>query len=185
MNPKARRTNMETLPLPLHDERSVNNKPYVKFEIGNVNPEPKYHGENGDRTWWWGVSSEEDAKLVWDNLHAWYYFQNSDNQKNGYRIPNQRELLIMSTRLPITAWPTYSVEVHWYEGAGGGSMHTKIITEQPPYYISQTSFSLNGQSPYNDDNREGFLWRTDGDVFMLQNSRNEQGYVRLIKDIAE
>lgn len=183
MSVKARRTNMESVALPLHDERNANNRPYAKFEVGGVSPTPDYEGKNGGEAHM-GGSTEDETDLIWKNLHEWNYYQTADFQSAGYRIPNQRELLIMSTRLPSEAWPTYTVEVFWYEGWWGGSEKTKEITKQPPYYISQTSFSMDGQSPYN-NSRDGFIWRTDGNVFMLQNSTDEKGYVRLIRDVAE
>ena len=41
---------------------------------------------------------------------------------------------------------------------------------------------MNGLSPYYDTLREGFMWIYESGVFMLQNDRNETGYVRCVKD---
>ena len=77
----------------------------------------------------------------------------------GYRIPNQRELLIMSTRLPGAAWNDGYIGDH---------------------YMSQTAFSLMGQPPYT-DKRVGFIWHKNGN-FILVNG-GETGVVRPVKDI--
>ena len=90
----------------------------------------------------------------------------------------------MSTRL--SSWPDRSAKVIWYEGVAGGSQHSKILTEQPPFYMSATKFSLNGNSSYitfKDGQRLGFLYRPDDNVFMLLNNNTERGYVRCVKDV--
>ena len=89
----------------------------------------------------------------------------------------------MSTRL--SSWPDRSAKVIWYEGVAGGSQHSKILTEQPPFYMSATKFSLNGDSRYDtfsNGNRLGFLYNPTGNVFMLLNNDTERGYVRCVKD---
>ena len=132
MNEKSRRDNLETT-LAAHNEREQDNRPYQYFEVypGYVPATGEYH---------------------------WTYYQTASVCPSGYRVPNQRELLIMSTRLPTEAWSGY---------AG--------------HYMSQTAFSLKGQAPY-DDNRVGFMWNTGGN-FILVNNFGEVGKVRPVKDI--
>ena len=93
----------------------------------------------------------------------------------------------MTTRLAPAQWPSYPVEVsyyvreHWYEIQ---HQETAEIYVYPPIYISQTAFSLDGTPPYSDQ-RDGFLWSYDTNVFMLQNKSqdtNEWGYVRCVRD---
>lgn len=154
---KARRTNYEVNPLPLHNERSANNLPYAKFRVhANV------YGGDGKAPYVerWNGSTPE-----WNDW-PWNHFQTFNGYDDGYRIPNQRELLIMTTRLPSTAWKNFT--------SSGAS--TK------PYYICQTAFSLKGISPYN-DSREGFLWDSNSGVFFLQNDTDEEGYVRPVQDV--
>lgn len=133
MNEKSRRDNLETT-LAAHNEREQDNRPYQYFEV-----HPGYYPQNSD-------------------VYHWTYYQTAKVCPSGYRVPNQRELLIMSTRLSPEAWSGY---------AG--------------YYMSQTAFSLKGQAPY-DNNRVGFMWHTDGN-FILVNNLGEEGKVRPVRDI--
>lgn len=149
LNIKARRTNYEVNPLPLHNERSANNLPYAKFRVhANTYPQPSYY----DGGW---------------NNHIWSYYQTYTGYPEGYRIPNQRELLIMTTRMPEDAWQTFT--------SGRRSIQ--------PDYVCQTAFSLNGTAPYESGNREGFLWHSSNREFFLQNEDKEAGYVRPVQDV--
>ena len=103
----------------------------------------------------------------------------------GYRIPNQRELLIMSSRLTSDQWPVYedkdaySYHLVWGRWQQYSDPQTAIWEN---YYMCQTSFSMNGMGPYSNGLREGFMWGYSNGVFMLQNKRTEVGYVRCVKD---
>lgn len=135
MNEKSRRPNYETV-LAAHNERQQDNRPYAYFEVY-----PDY------------------SAGAYNNWYTWQYYQTNNPCPTGYRIPNQRELLIMSTRLPGAAWE---------DGYNG------------EYYMSQTAFSLMGQPPYTID-RVGFIWHKNGN-FILVNG-GETGVVRPVKDI--
>lgn len=157
MNVKARRTNYEVKALPAHNERSANNLPYAKFRVhANTFPEPQYSRELK----WTGYYISFNNALNWDN------FQTYSPYPAGYRIPNQRELLIMTTRMEASAWPTY----------------TERRTSGKPNYVCQTGFSLNGKPPY-EANRDGFLWSAQSGAFFLQNSDDDKGYVRPVQDV--
>lgn len=135
MNEKSRRPNYETA-LAAHNERQQDNRPYAYFEV-----HPDY------------------SAGAYNNWYTWQYYQTNNPCPTGYRIPNQRELLIMSTRLPGAAWE---------DGYNGD------------HYMSQTAFSLMGQPPYTID-RVGFIWHKNGN-FILVNG-GETGVVRPVKDI--
>ena len=137
MNVNSRRSNLETA-LAAHHERQADNRPYQYFEV-----HPDYYPNNGD-------------------THQWKYYQTVDECPEGYRIPNQRELLIMSTRLPDNAWDASS----------------------PNYYISYTGFSLKGHSPYGDD-RVGFIWTKNGNFLLAHDGKAEEaGVVRPVRDVS-
>lgn len=142
LNIKARRTNYEVSPLPLHNEREANNLPYGKFRMhSSLFPTPESS---------WGRK----------NYHEWQWYQTFDGYPPGYRIPNQRELLILSSRLPEDVW---NDELH----------------------MCQTAFSMDGQNPYN-ENRDGFIWKPSTKEFFLQNDPDrEKGYVRPVQDVKE
>ena len=163
LNVKSRRSNFEVVPLPAHNERSANNLPYAKFRVHKNAYNPKGETPFVDQ---WYIGKDE-----WNDW-PWNSYQTVNPYPAGYRIPNQRELLIMTTRMPETAWPTFIDDSGWGQSA-------KI----KPDYVCQTSFSLNGTAPYENGKREGFLWNSESGVFYLQNSTDEEGYVRPVQDV--
>lgn len=165
MSVKARRTNYESVQLPAHNERDADNRPYAKFRVhANTYPEPTY-----ERGYSW------DGQFVsFTNAQNWGYFQTQAPYPAGYRIPNQRELLIMTTRMDADTWPTYTIP---REGIARPQISGK------PNYICQTAFSLDGQSPEYNSNRDGFLWDAQSGVFFLQNTTGDRGYVRPVQDV--
>lgn len=154
MNPKSLRSASDGgTALPPHNERNANNRPYVKFRVhSEVCPNPKRVWDGWSRVW---------------NTHPWSYYQTWAEYPPGYRIPNQRELLIMATRMPTEAWKTFQDD--------------GLLTIRPDY-VSQTAFSLNGKGPYS-SKRYGFMWHSSNREFFLQNDKQEEGYVRPVQDV--
>lgn len=191
MNVKARRTLAVTEPLPPHNEKSDINRCYAKFEVGPVNPVPEYEPQNGNR---WlvelGGSSKDETDLKFNNTYEWDYYQTKENRKDGYRIPNQRELLVLATRLPEEYWPKHTVDVTWWEWHWGDITRTQYTGQitKSPVLMSQTLFSLAGKEDYG-LLRRGFMWQPGANFFLENSYQNkdgsyyDKGYLLLIKDI--
>ena len=193
MSTRSRRSNYEVTPLPNHDEKSDNNRPYEKFEVGKDAYEVETRVTNGGK---FGIldarsSTENEVRFSITNDHNWIYYQTHNPCPEGYRMPNYREMLIMTSRLPEDkGWPVVEVQVSWWEreweGIWGWSDPVQqfgIRSERPNRYVCQTGFSLNGTAPYDKDPREGYLWEWDTDTFFLQNGRDDVGYVRCVRDL--
>ena len=161
LNPKALRGYSDNeRELAEHDERDADNLPRVRFEVDDETrnadgAEPRY------------TTSWDNWTDHFMNADSWITYQDAPNAcPDGYRIPNQRELLIMSTRMPPAAWQAY-------KGYWASSKAT---------YMCRTGFSMNGQYHYT-NLREGFMWSAQNDVFTLQNDRGNTGYVRCVRDL--
>ena len=189
MNPKSLRTAYDNgLPLPGGNEKSANNRPYKKFTVdkdiyGADEPYNEivtfYNGEHGL------LAVYHDAGYTWSNQGFWQQYQSPNNPcPSGYRVPNQRELLIMGSRLSKDQWPVYrdddayTWELNWGQWE---KVPDPQVASWQNHYMCQTSFSMNGTNGY-DNQREGFMWIYSSGVFMLQNNRGEEGYVRCVKD---
>ena len=89
MNPKSLRDAPERGNLSYHDEKSDVNRPYEGFEIlPDTYPTPQHRGSSYNEKMFYNA-------MRWDEYNS---LSNSINPcPQGYRLPNQRELLIMTT----------------------------------------------------------------------------------------
>lgn len=196
MNVRSRRTNYEVSPLPPHNERgegSDNNRPYAQFEVYGEPCGGEITLRNGGNNFGNRESStKDDVRFSISSGYNWDYYQTANPCPEGYRLPNYREMLIMTSRLDSDDWPGITREVSWWErewirdGIFSGHwsdpvQHFETRTEYPDQYVCQTGFSLNGQGPYAND-RDGYLWNTNGN-FYLQNSHDDVGWVRCVRDL--
>lgn len=78
----------------------------------------------------------------------------------GYRMPNQRELMLLYTT--------------WREDFKRSEYN----------YACKTTFSFNGTTPYNANNRDGFAY-DGGNLYLITSSHNETFRVRCVRDILE
>ena len=79
----------------------------------------------------------------------------------GYRLPNQREMMLMYMTIPDNV-------LSWHGGAN--------------HYVTRTAFSFDSQ--YN-ESRPGFMYATDTGNLFLETKYNHRGYARCVRDVAE
>lgn len=210
LHPNARRLiNDRKQKIGPHNEKDEINRPFERFEVTGEN----YGWSNRGTTDIYKeaeleephnpypINQYDDAIFDWINKQNWTFYNEHNPCPDGYRLPNQRELLIISTRLEDSQWHSYDIYVDywireykfpWYENR----QETREYLDWRPdsYFISRTAFSMNGaqyskDGSYTIDNsnkyqdRDGFLWNYDSKNFSLQNNDSEVGYVRCIKDL--
>lgn len=167
MNPKSLR-GYTASPLESHNETDEWNLPYEKFKVDAATvPSPSYKRE---------YKAFEGYYLAFTNSYNWLTYQpyTADERycPDGYRCPNLRELLLMSTRLPESTWPNYVIEA--------GIVRPKV--ESKAMYISKTAFSMCGNRPYTSV-RRGYIYDAQSRKVFLQNNDDERGYLRCVKDV--
>lgn len=129
--------------LPTHTERSYVNRPYNKFAV---------------------IMNDGYGSGQWGNTaSSWSYYQDHNVCPAGYRMPNQRELMLMYIYIPQSA---YADEMSWV----GGNRR----------YMSGTGF---GFENYYSDTREGFIYETSNSGVMFLSHGSETGYVRCVRDV--
>lgn len=143
-----------------HHNNESDNRPYLAFSMDpGTYPEP----DLGSLL----------INNLFNNARSWQSYQTYNPCPDGYRVPNLRELLIMSSRLPDNAWETFRGNFIW------------STREEKAVYVSFTSFALEDEySNYN--GRYGFLWQAQSQkITLLQADGREEeyGYVRCIQDI--
>ena len=153
----TRRSILVGQPLPNNDvtERSRNNRPYDKFAVlVEENSEQAIYPEAPEYDW---RGNENDTQNgIWSS----YYIGESNGSPcpTGYRIPNQRELMLMYTTFPDLF---SSTSENWM-------------------YMAKTGFGWKNHVGYG-DHRAGFAYDR-GNLRLIDNA-NQSVKVRCVRDV--
>ena len=151
LTPNSRRENFETGFLPEHDDLSINNLPYSYFQVQGASSD--WPSPNSSRSYMWSQCIQ---------------YENEGRLPIGYRMPNQRELLIMMNILPDDAWQSYK----GYDGGWSKAM-----------YMCKTEFSRRGQGDFS-YNRSTFRMNAQNkSIGVVNNVNYDGGYIRAVKDV--
>lgn len=148
--------------LPQHNEQSDYNRPYTRFAM--------LVSQQDGNDWY-----PTDAVYPLNRTDEWKRFYENEANGNpcpvGYRIPNQRELMLMYTTYPEYFDDSQYMQYQWD-------------------FMCKTAFSYNGGSVYGTDVRIGFVYdvgrsdsRIDGNLKLLDSGDTYQVKVRCVRDI--
>lgn len=169
---------------PAHNERDAENRPYRKFavivsEVGGTD-DGIYPTEINR----WGSYIHTQ-----NGSHSWSYYQNANNERNvcprGYRIPNQRETMLLYT----TYSDLYNFTVEQVNNTDNYTYFDERTYSKPYhfYFMTKTAFSFDGIGFYT--NRDGFSydasWQTLNLLTTWNNGNMPPGKVRCVRDIVE
>ena len=173
MSEKARRLSFEAgSTLGAHSDTDPQNRPYEKFRVAPAGED--YNNQGLKPTTGTKVSGWERV-FTFTNAGNWSQYQTLV-LRDGYRLPNLRELLIMGTRLPETAWNTYEAT---YKPIIGSTQYyySKAM------YLSMTSFSRRYIVP-GYSSRDGFRFNAnDQSIGVPPTDDTGKGYVHGVKDV--
>ena len=170
LTPNSRRENFEPGYLPEHTDIQISNLPYAKFQVqgaGSDIPAPKYEIE------YYGPL---DYGLEFTNEQTWeecLQYEDEGRLTVGYRLPNQRELLIMLNILPDKAWRSYQ-KSNWYDTYSKKAM-----------YMCKTRFSRAGEDHFGEKRLSFRMNANDKSIGLLNNADSDRGYIRAVKDVRE
>lgn len=168
LSEKARRLSFEAgSTLGAHSDTDPQNRPYEKFRVAPVGEDYNNQGNKPTTEAGW---SGWNRVLTFTNAGNWSEYQTLV-LPDGYRLPNLRELLIMGTRLPDTAWKQYEARYL------GGYVRSKAM------YLSMTSFSRRYTVP-GYSSRDGFRFNAqDQSIGVPPTDDTGKGYVHGVKDV--
>ena len=159
LNPNSRRENFESGYLPEHTDIQISNLPYAKFQVQGADDD-YYLLE--DRGWLW-----PNWYIVEMDFDICIQEEENGALDSGYRMPNQRELLIMMNVLPTEAWKDYNENN--YSGYG--------------FYMCKTKFSRAGVEPY-PASRNTFRMNADNlSIGVVNENSDRTGFIRAVKDV--
>lgn len=138
---------------PAHNERDYVNRPYRKF----------------------AVIKDHDYTLPNNELGSWRDYQDVKVCPEGYRMPNQRELMLMYTSI--------NEDEHGMTWFNPFAIHS---------YVCRTAFGYNDL--YSNRNRPGFMYEVETGLLFLEtdyrlsggtSARHSSGYVRCVRDVPD
>ncbi len=165
---KSRRENFEAGYLPEHNDLSTSNLPYASFQVqgaGSDFPTPTYR--------------VRDHELVFTNEQTWeecLQYEDGGSLTERYRMPNQRELLIMLNILPDEAWKSY-------EETQGVIWPTTY--RKKAMYMCKTEFSRAGKDHFGENRRSFRMNANDKSIGLLNDATSDRGYIRAVKDVRQ
>lgn len=162
--------------MPAHHERDEYNLPYRKFAV--IVSEPETSNDDGI------YPPKENSKHTQSQSHGWSYYQDQMNERNvcprGYRIPNQRETMLLYTTYPDLYQLNVNANNYTYYDSSNGAYHF--------YFMIKTAFSFDGIGLYL-NNRDGFsydaAWQTLNLLTTWNNGDYPPGKVRCVRDVTE
>ena len=166
LTPNSRRENFEPGYLPEHTDIQISNLPYASFQVqgaGSDFPTPTYR--------------VRDRELVFTNEQTWeecLQYEDGGSLTEGYRMPNQRELLIMLNILPDEAWKLYE------ETVGTWPFYTTY--RKKAMYMCKTEFSRAGKDHFGENRRSFRMNANDKSIGLLNDATSDRGYIRAVKD---
>ena len=121
---------------------------------------PEHHERQADNLPWWNFKVNSTSSQLSTGPANWIEIRNAINRRQspcppGWRVPNQRELALMLSRV--------------------GNDEGWTLDQ----HMSRTRFSMNPQDQY----RHGFSVTKQAGILFLINNSNEKGGVRCVKDI--
>lgn len=164
---------------PAHNERDAENRPFRKFAVivseVRGTDDGIYPTETNERG---------DYVHTQNGSYSWSYYQNANNERNvcprGYRIPNQRETMLLYTTYPDLYNIATGNENCTYYDSNSGNYHF--------YFMIKTAFSFDGYGLY-ENTRDGFSydasWQTLNLLTTWNNGDMPPGKVRCVRDIVE
>lgn len=168
LTPNSRRENFEPGYLPKHTDIQISNLPYASFQVqgaGSDFPTPKYR--------------VRDRELVFTNEQTWeecLQYEDGGSLTERYRMPNQRELLIMLNILPDEAWKSY-------EETQGVIWPTTY--RKKAMYMCKTEFSRAGKDHFGENRRSFRMNANDKSIGLLNDATSDRGYIRAVKDVRQ
>jgi len=164
--------------LPSHTERDYTNRPYRKFAVIK------------NRDFWLNWKENSNS---WE-LGSWADYENENVCPEGYRMPNQRELMLMYINIPNDQ----QTGMIWfdpnsqYKDNNQYEMDNNFVDFTNRHYVCSTSFEYDSQYG---GHRPGFMYSVWSGLLYLETDRRQNdtgtfanhndGFVRCVRDVTE